>query len=303
MKTFIDNKTGKRYSIENGIFKEIAVPKEQPGSRGKKDKSTGGSGTAPGRPSDDELNKMRDAEDIKDIDDEEARANIKKILDNPQSTLDKMHGEKIDVLGREKKDAKDAEQAKAKRLARITGLTGDLATLKYSMQRVIRNQISEFEVQSYGAYNRRYADTDVLKPGWTIDERRSIPRINVYIDMSGSFGDSDIKATESVIAQLTKWEKQKLIAINVFYFGGRTQPIVQNPNQVHDRGTSGQAIQQHILKTRPQNVLICTDSDITDLTNVITVKGGVWMMFRGGEVSKNLENCIKGRITNFYAAY
>lgn len=302
MKIFVDNKTGKRYSIENGVFKEMVTPEKSSDPRDKKG-SKGSSGTAPGKPTDDELNKMRDAEDIKDIDDEAARANIKKILDNPQSALDKMRGEKIDVLGREKKDAKDAEQAKAKRKAKITGLTGDLATLKYSLQRVIKNQISDFEVQSYGAYNRRYADTEVLKPGWTTDERRDVPRINVYIDMSGSFGTDDIKATESVIAQLAKWEKQKLIAINIFYFSGRSQPIVQDPNQVHDRGTSGQAIQQHILKTKPQNVLICTDSDIGDLRKVVTVKGGVWMMFRDGRVSKNLENCIKGRITNFYAAY
>lgn len=303
MKIFIDNKTGKRYTIENGIFKELVVPENQPNKKSENGQSDNKSGTTSGKPTDDELNKMRDAEDIKDIDDEEARANIKKILDNSQTTLDKMRGEKIDIIGKEKKDAKDLEQAKAKRRAKITGLTGDLATLKYSMQRVIRNQISDVDVQSWSAYNRRYGDTDILKPGWTTDERRDIPRINVYIDMSGSFGTDDIRATESVTAQLVKWEKQKLIAINVFYFGGRNQPIVQDPDLVHDRGTSGQAIQQHILKTKPQNVLICTDSDISDLQKVVTVKGGVWMMFRNGQVSKNLENCIKGRITNFYAAY
>lgn len=148
MKIFIDNKTGKKYTIENGIFKELVIPESQPDQRSKNGQSSGKSGTTPGKPTDDELNKMRDAEDIKDIDDEKARANIKKILDNSQATLDKMRGEKIDIIGKEKKDAEDLKQAKAKRRAKITGLTGDLATLKYSMQRVIRNQISDVDVQS-----------------------------------------------------------------------------------------------------------------------------------------------------------
>ena len=59
-------------------------------------------------------------------------------------------------------------------------------------------------------------------------------------------------------------------------------------------GTAGQPILNHIQLTKPQNVLIMTDSDIWDCSSTVVVPGAVWLLFKGA-ISKNLQEHIKGK--------
>ena len=64
-------------------------------------------------------------------------------------------------------------------------------------------------------------------------------------------------------------------------------------------GTYGTPIQDHIEATKPTNVIIITDTDITDCSRVVKVPGAVWMLFYDGR-SQNIMDHIKGKRQNKY---
>ena len=59
-------------------------------------------------------------------------------------------------------------------------------------------------------------------------------------------------------------------------------------------GTSGTPILENIRETKPDNVIIITDNDISDCTESVTVPGAVWFLFVDG-VSYNLKEHLSGK--------
>lgn len=231
---------------------------------------------------------------------EEQLAAIQKLKDG--DTLQKLFDERNTVQARLNKEKEDREREEQRRKLRRDGLNGEIPDLKKSLYRFMKQEVETYEDSSWGAQNRRYMGTpEVLRPGVEEKSKRNIPVINVYIDCSGSFGEPDRQATRAVLSVLNKYELQKLLKINYYYFTDRFSEISTTPYD--SGGTSGIKIVEHIKQTRPGNVFICTDSDIDDIDEVVTVQGAVWMMFRGGAVSNNLKTHIRGKKLNYYAKY
>ena len=85
------------------------------------------------------------------------------------------------------------------------------------------------------------------------------------------------------------------IHIELYYFADRISDSRNNAGG----GTRGTPILDHIEQTKPTNVIVITDADISDCSRVVTVPGAVWMLFYGGR-SSNLMDHLKGKRQNKY---
>ena len=159
-----------------------------------------------------------------------------------------------------------------------------------SLNRYIKNEIESGEDLSYKRPNPSYSRSDFLIPSITQVEG-PVPLINVYHDVSGSFDDErKTAAAMQAIATLNKYVRQGELKIKVYYFADR----VSSTRKGAGGGTRGTPILEHIKDTKPQNVIVITDSDIYDCSETITVPGAVWMLFYDA-TSENLIEHLKGR--------
>ena len=181
------------------------------------------------------------------------------------------------------------KQAKASAAdARYRG--SGLRQFTLSLNRYIKNEIESGEDLSYKKPNASYSRTKFLIPSMTQIEG-PIPLINVYHDVSGSFSDeAKTAAAMQAIATLNKYVREGKVKIKYYYFADR---VSSNRNNAGG-GTEGTPIIEHIESTKPQNVIVITDSDINDISRDCIVPGAVWMLFYGSR-SDNLINHLKGR--------
>ena len=94
------------------------------------------------------------------------------------------------------------------------------------------------------------------------------------------------------IGTLNKYVQRGEIKIEIYYF---SEKVHKSKSAAEAEGsTYGQPIIDHINQTKPDNVIIMTDSDITDITTPTTVPGAVWLLFKGG-ISENLIDNIHGK--------
>ena len=167
---------------------------------------------------------------------------------------------------------------------------------KLNLNRFIADQIGEFEDDSYARINPSYEDSGFIVPGKIVREEKNVPVINVYWDVSGSFDDeAKTESARKAIATLNEYERDGDIELLTYYFATR----VSDTREGAGGGTQGTPIQDHIEETRPTNVIIITDSDISDCRRTVTVPGAVWMLFYGGR-SENVMEHIRGKKQNKY---
>ena len=138
--------------------------------------------------------------------------------------------------------------------------------------------------------NGKYQDSGIIKPGSSRRANKKVPVINVYFDRSGSWDDAKIAVGMQAVGTLNNYVRRGKIKINLFYFADR---VGSTPGSV-GYGTEGTPIMEHIQETKPDNVIIMTDSDISDIKSPVTVPGAVWLLFKGG-VSHNLIENIHGQ--------
>ena len=137
----------------------------------------------------------------------------------------------------------------------------------------------------------------IIRRGTRNQKNPNIPKINVYFDQSGSWGADDIKVGESAVATLNQYVKKKELVIDVYKFAERVGEL----DEYVGGGTYGEPIMKHIRETRPDNVIVMTDSDISDIKSPVTVPGGVWILWRNGYVSDNLKDNLHGRkLTKYF---
>ena len=181
---------------------------------------------------------------------------------------------------------KQARASKADARYRASGLR----QFMLSLNRYIKNEIESGEDLSYKKPNASYSRTKFLIPSMTQIEG-PVPLINVYHDVSGSFDDeAKTAAAMQAIATLNKYVREGKLKIKYYYFADR---VASNRNSAGS-GTKGTPIIEHIEQTKPQNVIIITDSDISDISRDCVVPGAVWMLFYGSK-SNNLIEHLKGR--------
>ena len=168
-----------------------------------------------------------------------------------------------------------------------------LTQFKISLAGFIKKQTSADRDSSWRRTHKSYTVTGTLRPGRTTMQSTNVPILNVYFDRSGSWDADKTKVGEQALANLNQYEKAGKLKVRLYYFDTK----VKDEDSGLGGGTDGQPILDHIERTKPDNVMIMTDSDIDDCTSDITVPGAVWLVFKGG-TSQNLIDHIHGRSLN-----
>ena len=203
--------------------------------------------------------------------------------------------DKLKDIRRENSKAKEKEKAaKAARDVHRYN-TSPIHKFRLSLNQFIADEVGDADY-SFAKPHVTYAKQGFIVPTPKEDEGY-IPLINVYYDVSGSFSDArKTEAARQAIATLNEYVKRGQIKINVYYFGNTVSSTI---NGAGSHNTRGVPIQDHIAKTRPNNVIIVTDGDISDCHSVTTVPGAVWMLFYESR-SRNVMEHIKGKKSNKY---
>ena len=171
-----------------------------------------------------------------------------------------------------------------------------LRMFKLNLNRFVADQIQELRDDTHARINPAYEDSEFILPGQMYKENKFIPRINVYHDVSGSFSsEAKTEAAMKAIDTLDKYVQNGDIEIDRYYFADR----VTTTRSGAGGGTRGTPILDHILNTKPTNVIIITDSDISDCSETVKVPGAVWMLFYDSE-SQNIMDHLKGKKQNKY---
>lgn len=175
-----------------------------------------------------------------------------------------------------------------------------LVRFTLDLNNFIKKQTDDDRDYTWTKFNNSALMVGLIKPGVTEYAEKNIPEINVYWDVSGSFSSpAKTEGARRAIATLQKYVRDKKIKIKTWYFANRVSSTEQNAGG----GTEGQPILDHIQATKPTNVIIITDSDISDCKTPTTVPGAVWFLFYDGE-SKNLREYLRGKLeTRAYLIY
>lgn len=242
-------------------------------------------------------------DDIKDIDKEKAQQGnvfdsdkqqkerselakrveqIRKLLDDPDiQRQGKSESQKAVQKDRLIKQAKLADRYKSNPLVKFT----------LDLNNFIKQQTASYRGSTWTRFNKTSVRTGLIKPGITSYAQADIPEINVYWDVSGSFSNpAKTEGARRAIATLQKYVRENKIKIKTWYFADRVSSTEENAGG----GTKGQPILDHIQATKPANVIVITDSDISDCTTPTTVPGAVWLLFYGSE-SPNLRAYLRGK--------
>lgn len=226
-------------------------------------------------------------QDLAEID--ETLAEIRDILSNADV------GRRVQ---RDSANAKQKEKDEIKRREEERYKNHPLTKFVSSLNGFIEREIKYMRDRTWKKFNPTYAAQDLLRQGKATTVQRKTPVVQVYYDRSGSWDGNESKENigKRGIDSLQKYVKDGLLKVEHWYFDTR---VSQSPANMGG-GTYGTPIIENIKATKPDNVVIITDSDITDCTEHITVPGAVWFLFVNG-VSDNLKEHISGkRLTKSY---
>ena len=125
------------------------------------------------------------------------------------------------------------------------------------------------------------------------------PLINVYVDQSYSWDEADVQNANYILSVLADYVRKDLIEIKVQYFAVKLHPTPREENGKElwsENSTSAKEVMKDILKSRPDNVIIFTDSDTSNESlDKAVVPGGVWFIWRWGRKSNALLNSLAGK--------
>ena len=193
-------------------------------------------------------------------------------------------------ITREAERAIDKERIEKDRKASERYKQTPLKRFMDDMNRFIRKATAHGRGDTWKRFSRKYQDSGIIRPGSSRLANKKVPVINVYFDRSGSWDDAKIAVGMQAIGTLNNYVRKGEIKINLYYFANR---VGSDPDTVGG-GTEGTPIMEHIINTKPDNVIIMTDSDIDDIESPVTVPGAVWLLFKGG-ISNNLIENIHGQ--------
>lgn len=184
----------------------------------------------------------------------------------------------------------NVKKAKEKEYRNIT--TG-LNKFRMNFQRFVKDQLEYYRGSTWNRPNKNYAGSSLIMPGRTMYAPSSVPSINVYWDVSGSFDDpAKTQGARDAIGTINQYVKRGEVKINVFYFADRVSSTAGDAGG----GTDGNAVLNHIEQTKPTNVVVITDSDVDNAGNhhLVTVPGAVWMLFYDREAN-DFAKVLKGK--------
>ena len=246
----------------------------------------------------------------KEIEDSKKGTNDDQPLDTPEEQAKKIKiAKRVEQIKKAFDELKDKiESEDTIHLERDRAIKADKALKAYkadpihrfeaSLKDFIKKQVEVAKSNSWARPNRRYGGTSIIAPG-KATKPRPIPIINVYFDQSGSWSEDDIQLGKKAINVLVDYVKKGKIKINLYYFSNSVCSTAQQARR--QGGTEGQPILNHIIATRPDNVIVMTDSDISDCRTMVRVPGAVWFLWKDGYRSDNLMKHLKGeRLTQSF---
>lgn len=221
---------------------------------------------------------------------EEKEARFQRIQDmlNSGEVKGKIESEtkrKANTSSKFAKQARDLEKYKS-----------PIRQFKMSLERFVKDQVRRVRKKSWDRPDMRYEDSGLLKPGRAMKNSTNRPIIHVYFDQSGSWQEQDVAVGKEAIGVLRNYEQRQEIEIKLWYFANT---LCDKASDARKQGgtAAGPELLEHIQSTRPNNVIIMTDSDFDhtlDASPKVTVDGAVWFLFRRHE-SKDLIKHLRGR--------
>lgn len=197
-----------------------------------------------------------------------------------------------------KERARELRKKKAADEKEIKKFSSPIQRFRDSLRKFIAAQVKREKNKTWKQADMRYEGSGIMRRGKVMNEKTKIPKINVYFDQSLSWGPDDVRIGQEAIGVLNNYVKRGEITIDVYYFANH---IYSNPNSARHEGGTGAGIEllDHIRTTKPDNVIIMTDSDLgrqRDLSSesVVRVPGAVWFLFRDVE-DIPLQSKLKGR--------
>jgi hypothetical protein len=202
----------------------------------------------------------------------------------------------------ERKALRAKEQERKRHQRRLNSMSQ--SKLKDDIFATIADQVRKFEQEedTWQIPNRRYEDdpTMVVKGQRVEDKlRQDIPTIEVFLDYSGSWSQTDLIKGRDVVSDLQEFVDDGKLILNIFYF---TDDIATTPEGARAKGTGtsgwGHIINQ-VISSGAKNVMIMTDSDMDtwgDHSKKVLVDGCVWFLWKNGIKAPNLPKELKGRI-------
>ena len=175
--------------------------------------------------------------------------------------------------------------------------SGGLNAFKASIDKFMRDELAYKRVPSWKRPNKRYpAETGIVLRGKARAETKNIPLLVVYFDQSGSWSRDDVQKGLAAIESLNYYVKQHKLKLEIYYFAVN---IHMDAAAARAEGGTLDAITlvEDIKKRKPNNVVIMTDSDPDSggYCPSVTVDGGVWLLFRNNDVSRQLYRNVNGK--------
>ena len=221
---------------------------------------------------------------------------IREIFDDIQVSSDLMDETQKNV-SRSRKEKRRGEKA-AKEAAKAAAMsdTEVIALLKQSLNQTLKAEIHEQQEDTWSKINKKAYGAGILKKGSRISEKVDIPTLAVYFDRSASWGPSETKFGQEAVNSIMYLEKKGLLKVLLYYFNS-SGVLNVDPGR-GTGGTPAAPVFNHIQETKPDNVLIMTDDDFDGQGGYeqrnTTVKGAVWLLFKGS-IAKSLREKLHGR--------
>lgn len=250
-----------------------------------------------------EVAKEMEASGEKGETEEEREARLKRIEDllNNSDVSDEAVKEAEKAVALDKKKAERLQKIKASQEASYY-TAGDIEKFKLDLKKFMKSQIKMVKKGTWKIENQKYADAGIIRKGTKRQESKTIPTINVYFDQSPSWGSSDIQRGKSAIGVLNEYVNKKQLQINVYYFANSIHSNAASARA--ESGTAaGKELIEHIIATKPKNVIVMTDSDFDHWGEIVgapkvTVPGVAMFMFKNGHVSRELLKKLHGKQHN-----
>lgn len=275
----------------------------------------------------DKINKALDIVDkivdVKYFDEEE---NKERLNDIEREIMDPIYADELETEDESNKaedptakklKAREAEKKRIKDLAdkEAAAATESLAKFKQDLKQAIGEQIGkwqEIEEPTYAKVDRHHEDDDMAAPGYYVDEipEEEKPSVDVYIDQSGSWQDSDVRIALNAVAELLKFEDEELLDLNIFYFSEFLSTDRAYARRHGRYECWDLIIEQICAKPKTKNVVMITDHDIgidwhapgchgCKVGPSVTVDGCVWFLWKNGSREPMAPAKLRGKQGTF----
>lgn len=245
-----------------------------------------------------------DGEEVESEEDKQARLDkIRRFLDD-KDLGNQMSDESQSKVRDEKKRKKAAEQREIeKNLRGVARNTHVMKELAKDLRQFLAKEVGASKrVDTWRKYNANYHNSGILRQGHGYQKEGKIPVIQIYVDQSGSWNETEIELGKEILRSIQEFERNKQIKSEVYYFSNivTTDAAEARRNGGTGAGKTGEFMQQ-LNSTKPDNVIVITDDDFDGwgLVGDYTAPGGVWLVFREGR-SQKLMNQLRGKRMNKY---